>query len=499
LDVGTIVGGKYRLNRALGQGAMGSVWAAVHEVLGREVAIKFLRDTIEDPTTAAARFAAEAKLAAQVKHRFVVDVFDFGVSDEGAPYMVQELLQGRPLSDLLTEGPAWSLRNAVRFMIDCLTGLAAVHDRGIIHRDLKPENIFAIPEVEGSVPKLLDFGISKAADVAGDRSARPSVRAPGRGRLTAFGATLGTPAYMSPEHLRNLSTLDARADLYSMGVVIYEWLAGHCPYASTANFAELVDRIEARALTPLEQLRPDVGPALCAVVARALEPDRAQRFSSALEMRAALAKVLDGLPEASTRVQRATHPSVKLPALRMPLFDYPLPSTDGAREAAPSEPRKPLFSEPPVPSLHAGIPSVPPVGSDPAPARHAGRWWALLAAAIVLSILAPLALRAWSASAEQRAAAHPLPITNKPIEAGAKAEIPYGELPPEVEPEQEQVAPRLPPLAPRRLERSHKPAKVAAPSAPRREPGAPAARPTRDEAPEAAPEKPGKLLRSLDF
>ncbi|HEY6876627.1 MAG TPA: serine/threonine-protein kinase, partial [Polyangiales bacterium] len=323
--MGTIVGGKYRLSRALGEGAMGSVWAAEHQVLGREVAIKFMRASIEDARTAAARFAAEAKAVALVKHRFVVDVFDFGVTESGDSYMVQELLTGRPLSDLLTEGPAWRLRDAVQFMMDCLSGLSAVHARGIIHRDLKPENIFVIPEAEGSVPKLLDFGISKSEDARAHVPRRPSLREPGRGRLTAFGATLGTPAYMSPEQLRNLSTLDARADLYSLGVVFYEWLAGHCPYASNSNFAELVQQIESRSMRLLEEVRPDVGPELCAVVTRALDPEPGQRYGSALEMRAALAQTLALLPHAMTRVQRPQQAPVGLPPVRLPPMSLPRP------------------------------------------------------------------------------------------------------------------------------------------------------------------------------
>jgi len=144
MQAGSIVGGKYRLTREIGQGSMGTVWAAVHELLGREVAIKFLSPSFEDPRTSAARFVAEAKAAAQVKHRFVVDVFDFGITEAGGSYMVQEFLSGEPLSDVMYHGPHWSLAEAARFMEDCLSGLSAVHERGIVHRDLKPENIFGV-------------------------------------------------------------------------------------------------------------------------------------------------------------------------------------------------------------------------------------------------------------------------------------------------------------------------------------------------------------------
>ncbi|HEX5661517.1 MAG TPA: protein kinase [Polyangiales bacterium] len=502
MDVGTIVGGKYRLSRALGEGSMGSVWAAVHEVLGREVAIKFLRQSFEDANTAAARFAAEARAAALVKHRFVVDVFDFGVTDTGASYMVQELLQGRPLSELLTDGPAWSARDAVRFMMDCLSGLSAVHERGIVHRDLKPENIFVIPDVEGSFPKLLDFGISKSADPGRERTPkRPSLRAPGKGRLTAFGATLGTPAYMSPEQLRNLSSLDARADLYSLGVVFYEWLAGHCPYASNSNFAELVEQIESRSMTLLEELRPDIGPELCAVVTRALDPDREQRYGSALEMRSALAQTLSLLPEASTRVQRETQPSVRLPPLRMPDFDLPPavppppPSKKWGREG--SHP----YELPPIQLRAVAQPSQAPLSIAPAGLRKAPSWKFWSAAAVVcgLAIGTAIALRSVSVHSPPRvqaaSKAPPVVMELRPLQEPAlqDGELPHGELPPDNAPDQELAAPAVP-EAPRRRAHAARPEPTAQPAPPAPRAAPPEPKPAAESAPEG-----GKLLRSLDF
>jgi eukaryotic-like serine/threonine-protein kinase len=511
LDVGTIVGGKYRLSRALGEGAMGSVWAAVHEVLGREVAIKFLHQSFEDATTARERFAAEARAAALVKHRFVVDVFDYGVSEGGVPYMVQELLQGRPLSDLLTEGPAWSIRDAVRLMMDCLSGLAAVHQRGIIHRDLKPENIFVIPEVEGSVPKLLDFGISKTASAShGSTPKRPSLRAPGRGRLTAIGAVLGTPAYMSPEQLRNLSTLDARADLYSLGVVFYEWLAGHCPYASNTNFAELVETIEAYAMEPLAFLRPDIGDELCAVVSRALEPDRDKRYGTALEMRAALAKVLPRVPEASTFVQQAAQPALRLPVLRVPQLNVPLPTFSVVPASLPAPARPQL-----QPSLAPGM-SLQPAGMRRAPSW---KFWSGLAVVVGLTLGFTFALRSLSSQTVPRVQAAPVvrPVASsamqlpsaEPAPAQAPEELlPFGTLPPDNLPDQELSAPALPSAEPHERKRASKatsatqaptPALRAPPAAsePARPP-AQASTPVSDAQPKRAPGS-DKLLRSLDF
>ena len=285
---------------------MGSVWAATHEMLGREVAIKFLLPSLEGSETAAARFVAEAKLAARVKHRFVVDVFDFGITEDGLYYMGQELLEGTSLADSMYDGPAWALPELLHFVIQCLSGLEAVHQTGIIHRDLKPENIFVIRDVEGMFPKLLDFGISKQAEAQGaERSLqRASLRAGRTRRLTGVGTTIGTPAYMSPEQLCNASTMDGRADLYSMGVILYEWLTGRVPIDDTDNPTELYRRICERSAPTLLSLRADLGRELCAAVARALSPDPEQRFANAAEMRAELVRLLPSQPRVFSIVQK---------------------------------------------------------------------------------------------------------------------------------------------------------------------------------------------------
>ncbi|MDB4989298.1 MAG: serine/threonine protein kinase [Myxococcaceae bacterium] len=514
VNTGTIVGGKYRLSREIGQGSMGSVWAAVHMLLDREVAIKFLNPSFEDPTTAAARFVAEAKASALVKHRFVVDVFDFGITDSGVSYMVQELLEGDPLSEVMCEGPAWPLRDAVRFMMDCLSGLSAVHERGIIHRDLKPENIFVLRDSDGRHPKLLDFGISKSAEVPRDkRVPRPSLRTSGRTRLTAVGSTLGTPAYMSPEQLRNLRTLDARADLYSLGVVFYEWLVGHCPFATTMNFAVLVDRIEAREMQPLEQLRPELGPELCATIARAIEPDRSKRYASAAEMRSALAEVIEYLPHVSTKMQNEL-PVYVPKGLPPPSITY--------------RPRSPLSEAPrSLRPVSDSALSLHPAGLRRAPSR--GFWLGAVAVGLVLAAT-PIALRARSHEARPGLATQPAAAARPFTTAAASAptlapppepagpDLPFGALPPE--PEQERGAflaepgePERPaalveandqaraasePQAGRRHHGHHRPARApASTSAHASGAAAPPAAPKPQ--PSSASASPNKLLRSLDF
>jgi serine/threonine protein kinase len=532
MRAGEIVGGKYRLTREIGQGSMGSVWAAVHELLGREVAIKFLSRSFEDERTSAARFVGEAKAAAQVKHRFVVDVFDFGITEGGDSYMVQELLSGEPLSDVFYYGPSWPLSEAVRFMEDCLSGLSAVHARGIVHRDLKPENIFVVREGDARFPKLLDFGISKATDAPHSRSApRPSIRAPSKKRLTAAGATLGTPAYMSPEQLRNLSTLDARADIYSIGVVFYEWLVGHCPFATTANFAELLDRIVARDMTPLDALREDIGPELAAVIARAIEPDRAHRFASALEMRAALDKVRSALPIASTVLQQCVaeshaqvQPKLEVEVHSLPPISLPKPAKLPTWTASDVPPKLTMRTPDSM-----GIDSLRPMGlrRGPSPALWIG-------AAVVLvgvGLLVPLSMRATSHAGE--------PVRSEPVAAGPRDAKPAGATAPlpsppgapaqaqsaqllpsedhdalptgEEPPEEPDVSP--PGVKSEAAEAPRNRARIAAPTAPRRvdEPsprtaaaaGAqakePATPPPPENPPTPSPKARDELVRSLDF
>jgi serine/threonine protein kinase len=308
VEAGRIVGGKYRLRRLIGEGGMGSVWAAVHEALDRTVAIKFLRPSDIDAETASARFVAEARSAAKVKHRFVVDVFDFGISEDGIYYMVQELLEGEELAACVGHGPAWEVRDAVKFIAECLSGLEAVHQAGIVHRDLKPENIFVIRDDSGRTPKLLDFGISKVQQPTG--STRVGARTGRQRQLTGQDATVGTPWYMSPEQLRGRKDLDGRADIYSVGVILYEWLTGRVPYQDE-NVAELSLQIASGSASALVTLRPELGHALSGIVAKALAPEPQERFASASELRDALLAVVPQLPVSTfTLVQRplSAHP-----------------------------------------------------------------------------------------------------------------------------------------------------------------------------------------------
>ncbi|MEY4575529.1 MAG: hypothetical protein RL701_232 [Pseudomonadota bacterium] len=291
------------MTRQLGQGGMGSVWAAVHETLGREVAVKFLQPQSSPNSVLTDRFVSEAHMVAALKHRFVVDVFDYGVTDDGLHYMVLELLHGRSLAERMDTGPEFTVRQGVRLMADCLRGLHVVHEAGIIHRDLKPDNVFVIEDADGVFPKLIDFGISRRADSALKLDANDR-----KNRLTQPGTVLGTPYYMSPEQLRG-KHIDRRADIYSVGVMLYELLVGRLPFRQD-NLGDLMVAITVTGAEPLLQLRPELGEALSQVVQRAFDPNADRRPATALELREQLLQLLPHLPEtALCPIQESTDPA----------------------------------------------------------------------------------------------------------------------------------------------------------------------------------------------
>ena len=282
---GDVLGDKYRLTQLVGEGGMGQVWLARHELLDRDCAVKVLsrgpgRRDVKDE-----RFAREAKIAASLRHKNVVDLFDFGEADSGDFFMVMEWLEGESLAERLKRSPALPLRELVTILCDSLAGLAAVHERGIVHRDLKPENIFLSNEDGEVIPKLLDFGVSRLRRGLEGAS------------LTGTGSTVGTPHYMSCEQVRGARDLDGRADLYSIGVILYRATVGHFPFEAE-ELTELLLSVANQAAPRLVPLHLEVGESLSAVIDRALERDRNQRFRNAAEMRRALLASADSVSSA---------------------------------------------------------------------------------------------------------------------------------------------------------------------------------------------------------
>ncbi len=270
------MGGRYRLVREIGQGGMATIWEAEHMTLGSPVAVKFLYTSGPKADEMVGRFMREARVAASVRHRNVIEITDFGLAeDEKTPYMVMELLEGESLADRLDRQRVVDPRFATQIVWLALRGLAAVHDAGIVHRDLKPENIFLVTDSDGTYPKILDFGVSREA--ADDTN------------ITREGILIGTPAYMSPEQARGLRDLDPRTDLYSMGVILYELLAGQLPFESE-NPGDLIVMITRDRPAALNTLRPDLPQGLYGWIERTMAKDRDERFHDAREMRWALAE-----------------------------------------------------------------------------------------------------------------------------------------------------------------------------------------------------------------
>jgi serine/threonine protein kinase len=273
-SIGTVIGQKYRIESVIGEGGMGVVFAAIHEKLGQPVAIKMLLPALARLPELVTRFEREARAAAQLRHRNSARVIDVDETTNGIPYMVMERLHGRDLETELEERGKLDISEAVHFVVEACSAMAEAHSRGIVHRDLKPSNLFLSEEADGTTCiKVLDFGISK---VQSDD-----------GRITSTAHQMGTPLYMSPEQVRSAKNVDARTDVWSLGVILYELLTGETPFkGSTAGIGAA---IVGDAVPLLRSLRPEIPEAVEAAVAKSMAKSAADRFASMREMIAALA------------------------------------------------------------------------------------------------------------------------------------------------------------------------------------------------------------------
>ncbi len=278
--IGQVLAGRYRLEKLLGTGGMGAVYgaAALGDDSGQRVAIKLLDPAVIAPDTIG-RFRREARISGEIGHPHIVTVFDFAEADDETPFLVMELLEGRDLeTTLASEGPL-ELRRALAIARQVGSALQAAHNRGIIHRDLKPPNIFlCAAEAGADLVKVVDFGISK---IIGSSSV-----------VTRTMATMGTPGYMSPEQAEGRSAeVDARTDVYALGAIVYEMLGGRAPFAGE-SVPTVLFKVIHQDPPPLRGLRPEIPPAVEAVVHRALAKRLDERFSSMRELVEALEDAL---------------------------------------------------------------------------------------------------------------------------------------------------------------------------------------------------------------
>ncbi|HYQ04097.1 MAG TPA: serine/threonine-protein kinase [Polyangiaceae bacterium] len=299
---GEILGGKYRLEREIGRGSMGTVWSAVHLTLGQRVAIKLIAAEHAQAEEARQRFSTEAKAAARLRSRYVVQVYDDGETSAGTPYIVLEYLDGETLEQRLEREHDLPLNDAVRMTRHVARALSRAHAAGIVHRDLKPANVFLTrsdDDEQGWVAKVLDFGIAK-------------VEEHGIASTTKTGALLGTPLFMSPEQVRGANSVDSRSDLYSLGMVFYNALTGGYAFNGD-SFADVLVAICTAPLPDLRAAAPWVPASIADWFQRACARDAQDRFQSADEL-------IEGLDLAlgvtTGAYARQSSPEVRLDTLR---------------------------------------------------------------------------------------------------------------------------------------------------------------------------------------
>jgi serine/threonine-protein kinase len=389
------IGGRYELDTLLGKGGIGEVWKARHIALNSHVAIKFLQGGSAVAESAKRRFAAEAQITAQLKTPNAVQVFDFGVTDEGQPYLVMELLEGETLGQRIERLGRLSPAEAARLLGPCARALHRAHQLGIVHRDFKPDNvIICAADHEGNeLVKVLDFGIAKLAGALEERQ-EASAAAPARGAanpsFTKTGTVLGTPLYMAPEQARDATEVDLRADIWAFGVVAFECLTGIPPFTAP-TIEELFGHIYAGSHHKATELEPSLPLAFDRWFEVACAPDRDRRFASASAAWKELALIL---PTEEPNMRVSAPGSDK----RVLVVSGERLATD-ASAATMDAPRRP--SQPPRKALPAGIATLQrvtlraqeavggsqqplvttaPSAHTPAPAKRGRLIWAAVAA-----------------------------------------------------------------------------------------------------------------------
>ncbi|MCB9602107.1 MAG: protein kinase, partial [Sandaracinus sp.] len=276
--IGQVLSGLYKVHSRIGRGGMGTVYMAVHIHLDKPFAVKVLSDQIAANKSAVQRLLQEARTASSIDHDNIVDVFSFDAMEDGRVFLVMELLEGVSLAELVERGPM-RLERALPIARQVCQALEAAHARGVVHRDLKPENVFICRKREADFVKVLDFGISKVR--AADAEAV---------RVTKTGQLVGTPLYMSPEQARGELDVDHRADVYALGVMLFEMVTGRPPFEGT-NYFQLLWKHGNEPAPSARTKMPELPEALDAVLLRSLEKKPEARFQSMREMEEALIAV----------------------------------------------------------------------------------------------------------------------------------------------------------------------------------------------------------------
>jgi serine/threonine-protein kinase len=337
--VGRTLAGKFLVNRLLGAGGMGQVYLATHLTLDRPVALKLLHPAFRADRGMAQRFHREARAASKLSHPNCIGILDFGTAEDGTLFIAMELLGGRTLAALVQQEFPLGERRVIHIVAQVLTALAAAHAAGVIHRDLNLANVMVEDRLdEHDFVKVLDFGIAKITELDVDQ------------KLTGTGVVCGTPGYMSPEQARG-DPLDARSDLYSVGIILYELLTGQLPFESRSPMGLLAKHLMETPQPPRER-RPDlaISPALDALVVRTLAKNRDDRPASALELKALLLACEPGAATAAPRPVSSSATTVLDPAALQ----------QAALESARSLPTIAVPPRSPAPAHPAATPAPPP-------------------------------------------------------------------------------------------------------------------------------------------
>src|SRR3954464_6715099 len=287
---GIVVGGKYRVGPLLGSGGMGTVWLSHHEQLGTRLAIKFIRPQFAERPDARGRFEIEARAAATVDSKHAVKVYDYGVTDDGLPYIVMEYLEGESLSEALIRRGAFPNDEAAKVIRQAARALVKAHAANIVHRDLKPDNIFLATNIDSEDPdglpyvvKLVDFGIAKMLDV--EREGAKGLKGP-----TQDGSVIGTPNFMSPEQLTVGGTPNPLTDTWSLGACTFAAFTARIPFEGEV-LGDIVLKVCVEPLPSPSKFNPDAPEGLDAWFHRACQRDPTKRFQTVEEMSESLAKV----------------------------------------------------------------------------------------------------------------------------------------------------------------------------------------------------------------
>ncbi|HEX6650088.1 MAG TPA: protein kinase [Pyrinomonadaceae bacterium] len=271
--VGTTLAGKYRIDARLNEGGMGTVYRGTHVLMDKTVAIKVLRPSLAADEKIVARFSREARAASRISHPNALSVTDFGEDDSGHVYLVMEYLSGKTLKQVIRDQGTLPLARVVEITRQIGEALNAAHTQGVVHRDLKSDNIMLLDTMTGDHAKVLDFGIAKINEPEGNVDTG----------LTAPNLVIGTPQYMSPEQCSQETEIDARSDIYSLGVILYEMLVGHVPFSGDSATMVMMKHLQEPVPSVMDE-RDDVPAAVARVVARAMAKVRDNRYQTVAEL-----------------------------------------------------------------------------------------------------------------------------------------------------------------------------------------------------------------------